>query len=56
MTKRKIDCESCGFNGSLTYKDGDFTKADISYCPACGGDISEDYNVSDDEMESNYDE
>lgn len=56
MATRKIDCESCGFNGKLSYREGDFTKADISYCPACGGDISEEYNVSDEELEHGYDD
>ena len=51
MAKRIIECESCGFEGSLSYKEGMFGKADISYCPACGGDISEVYNLSEDELE-----
>lgn len=51
MAKRTIECESCGFEGNLNYKEGDFSKADISYCPACGGDISEVYNISDEELE-----
>ena len=53
---RKIDCESCGFVGKLTYKEGDFAKSDISYCPACGGDISEEYNTSDEDELDGYDD
>ena len=52
MTKRIIDCESCGFLGTLSYKEGMFGKADISFCPACSGDISEEYNVSEEEDDS----
>lgn len=49
MTKRIINCDSCGFEGSLNYKEAMFGAADITYCPACGGDISEEYNVSHDD-------
>lgn len=55
MTRRAIECESCAFEGTLSYKDGVFGKADISYCPACGGDISEEYNLSDDELDGDVD-
>lgn len=54
MAKRTIECESCGFEGTLSYKEGMFGKADISFCPACSGDISEEYNVSDDELDSDF--
>ena len=52
MTKRTrlIECESCAFEGKLYYTEGDFSPSDISYCPACGSDISEIYNVSEDEL------
>ena len=52
MTKRTrlIECDSCTFEGKLYYTEGDFSPSDISYCPACGSDISEIYNVSEDEM------
>jgi DNA-directed RNA polymerase subunit RPC12/RpoP len=46
---RTIECADCSFEGSLTYTEGDFGPSDISYCPACGSDISEDYNVAEDE-------
>ena len=49
--KRTIECDSCGFEGTLTYKEGLFGKADVSYCPTCGGDISEEYNVSDEDSD-----
>ena len=55
MARRIIECESCGFEGTLNYKEGMFGKADISYCPACGGDVSEEYNVSDDELDVDSD-
>lgn len=47
--KRIIECESCGFEGNLTYNDDNFSKSDITFCPCCGGDISIEYNVVDEE-------
>lgn len=55
MSIRNIDCSECGFLGKLTYKEGDFNKADISYCPACGGDVSEVYNLSDEDLDGDLD-
>lgn len=49
MATRVIECDSCDFTGKLIYTEGDFTKADISYCPACGGDITEEYNTTDEQ-------
>ena len=49
--KRVIECSSCGFEGTLVYSDEAFSPSDVSYCPVCGGDISEEYNIADDEME-----
>ena len=40
---RNINCMECGFEGKLSYPPIDFGPSDISYCPACGGDISESY-------------
>ena len=51
MATRSIECDACDFVGKLSYKEGLFGKADISFCPACGSDISEEYNVSDEELE-----
>mgnify|MGYP003615074846 FL=1 len=42
----------CGFEGKLSYPPIDFGPSDISYCPACGGDISESYVDEDDEESS----
>lgn len=53
MARRLIECDTCNFEGSLSYKDGIFGRADISFCPACGGDISEEYN--DEEIEDDED-
>ena len=53
--KRNIDCDACGFTGILSYKQGDFNPSDISYCPACGGDVSEEYNLSEDELDIDSD-
>lgn len=39
---KKIDCENCGFLGKLTFNDEEFVFSDITICPVCGGDVSED--------------
>jgi hypothetical protein len=53
--RRIIECDSCGFTGSLNYKLGDFNPSDISYCPACGGDIEEPYNLSEEDLDIDSD-
>ena len=52
MAKRTIICDTCEFEGTLTYVEGMFGIADISFCPACGSDISEEYNLSDEDLEN----
>ena len=47
--RRKIECESCGFEASLSYVQPDFGPADICYCPACGGDISQQHEEDDED-------
>lgn len=47
---RIIECQECSFEGKLSYSEKDFSPSDISYCPACGGDISEVYNIADEEL------
>lgn len=44
--KMKFDCGSCGAYGSITIsnKDEDF---EISTCPACGSDISDEAEEDD---------
>lgn len=51
MASHKINCEVCDFEGTLRYSETEFTKADIAYCPCCGTDISEQYNVADGELD-----
>ena len=46
---RIIQCDECDFEGRLTDREGDFSPSDISYCPACGADITEEYNVAEDD-------
>lgn len=51
MATRKIECDSCDFIGTLRYNEDEFLKNDISFCPVCGSDITEDeeYDTEDDE-------
>ena len=51
--RQSINCESCGFSGTLSYRNTEFGKADICYCPACGGDILQEY--ADDDLEADFD-
>jgi predicted nucleic acid-binding Zn-ribbon protein len=49
MALKHFDCESCGAHGSIKFKEGDYTKNDIVYCPFCGSDIYEEEELIDDE-------
>lgn len=48
---RQFDCPSCGAEGKITLKGGDFSYEDIATCPVCGAVITDD-----DEDESSVDE
>jgi alkyl hydroperoxide reductase subunit AhpF len=50
MAQRHFDCEGCGAHGKITFRESDeFRRADVAYCPFCGGDIYEDEEYTDDE-------
>lgn len=53
MPRKKIDCEECGFFGTLSYQDEDCTFSSITHCPICGFDLSE--GVSEEDFDTEFD-
>lgn len=51
MPRKQINCEECGFFGTLSFKDDDCTFTAITYCPICGFDLSEDVSEEDFEVD-----
>lgn len=42
MAVKVFECSNCEAFGKITVKNDELSKADIAYCPVCGGDISID--------------
>ena len=55
MAVKKIECEDCGFSGKVTYIEEKLTFSEISFCPVCSHDITEDYKDEDEADECDYD-
>jgi Zn finger protein HypA/HybF involved in hydrogenase expression len=49
MATRHFDCENCGAHGKIVFKEEEYNVNDVVYCPFCGGDIAEEYEINDDE-------
>lgn len=48
MPRKEIECEECGFFGYISYKEEDCTFINITFCPVCGFDLTDDEKISKD--------